>query len=90
VSVLQQQILNLIGSHNMALSEVDVLKPKDPSIVNWDDWPTYTLRKTSIISQLTGESVSLLKAHKDHAVKITGYLDTIASDQAHQSKMASI
>lgn len=79
-----------MGPYNMALSEVDVLKPKDPSIVSWDDWPTYTLRKTSIISQVTGESVSLLKAHKDHAVKITGYLDTITSDQAQQSKIASI
>lgn len=67
----------------MTFSELDVLEPKDPSIENWDDWPTYSLRKTSIISQKTGESISLLKAHKDHAVKITGYLETIDSDQSH-------
>ena len=67
----------------MTCSELDILKPKDPSIENWDDWPTYSLRKTSIISQKTGKSTSLLKAHENHAVKISGFLETIDPDQAH-------
>jgi hypothetical protein len=74
----------------MPISELDVLEPKDPSIRNWDDWPTYVLRKTNIISQKTGEPTSLLKAHRDHAVKITGYLETIDSDQSHLSMLCPV
>ena len=67
----------------MTCPELDILEPKDPAIENWDDWPTYSLRKTSIISQKTGKPTSLLKAHEDNPVKISGFLETIDSDQAH-------
>ena len=67
----------------MLVREDAVLEPKDPSIENCDDWPTYSLRKIKITSHVTGEPVSLLKAHKDHPVKVVGYLEPIDSEQSH-------
>lgn len=73
----------------MTVSEEAVLEFKDPSIKDWDDWPTYTLRKVKVFSQKTGEPGSLLTAHKDHRVRVLGQLDTIDADQSHLSNEGS-
>lgn len=69
----------------MTIPEETVLEFKDPSIKDWDDWPTYSLRKVKVFSQKTGEPASLLTAHKDHSVRVLGQLDTIDAEQSHLS-----
>ncbi|MCJ1467463.1 hypothetical protein MMC07_006088 [Pseudocyphellaria aurata] len=67
----------------MTVSEESVLEPKDPSIENWDDWPTYSLTNIEVLDQLTALPVSLFSAHKDHPVKVIGHLETIDDDLSH-------
>lgn len=71
----------------MAVPEEAVIKPtfkpKNPALINTDDWPTFSLRKGKVVSQESGEPVSLLSAHKDHPVKVTGYLLEIEEDLQH-------
>lgn len=74
----------------MIVSEVSVLEPKDPSIENWDDWPTYCLKSINITSESSALPVSLLTAHNDCPVKVIGHLDTIDSEQSHLSIMNSL
>ena len=64
----------------MAILEEDVLKPKDPSLLNSDEWPTFNLKKINVTSQKTGEICSLLAAHKAHPVLVSGKLDKVDSD----------
>ena len=64
----------------MAILEEDVLKPKDPSLRNSDEWPTFNLKKISVTSQKTGELCSLLAAHKGHPVTVLGRLEKIDND----------
>lgn len=73
----------------MPVSEESVLKPKDPSIENWDDWPTYSLKNIKVLEQLTALPVSLFTAHKSHPVKVIGHLETIDDDQSHLSNICS-
>ena len=61
----------------MAIPEEDVLEAKDPKIKDSDRWPSYTLKKTKILSQATGEPVSLFAANTDHPVQILGILDSV-------------
>lgn len=67
----------------MPVSEESVLEPKDPSIENCDDWPTYSLKNIKVLDQLTGLPVSLLTAHKSHPVKVIGHLEAIDDDKSH-------
>lgn len=64
----------------MAILEEDVLKPKDPSLRNSDEWPTFNFKKINVTSSKTGEQASLLSAHKGHPVTVSGKLDKIDSD----------
>ncbi|CAF9943401.1 MAG: hypothetical protein ALECFALPRED_000294 [Alectoria fallacina] len=64
----------------MAIPEEDVLKPKDASLRNSDEWPTFNLQKISVTSQKTGEVCSLLAAHKANPVIVLGKLEKVDSD----------
>ena len=64
----------------MAILEEDVLKPKDPSLRNSDEWPTFNLKRISVTSQKTGELCSLLAAHKAYPVTVSGKIEKIDSD----------
>lgn len=64
----------------MANLEEDVLKPKDPSLRNSDEWPTFNLKKITVVSQKTGELCSLLAAHKSHPVTVSGKLEKVDRD----------
>ena len=64
----------------MAILEEDVLEPKDLSLRNSDEWPTFNLKKISVTSQMTGELCSLLAAHKGHPVTVSGKLEKVDSD----------
>ena len=64
----------------MAILEEDVLKPRDPSLRNSDEWPTFNLKNISVTSQVTGELCSLLAAYKGHPVTVLGKLEKVDSD----------
>lgn len=64
----------------MAILEEDLLKPKDPSLRNSDEWPTFNLKRINVTSQKTGELCSLLAAHKAHPVTVSGKIEKIDSD----------
>lgn len=61
----------------MAVSEASVLWAKDPFIIDSDNWPVYSLREVNVLSELTGETVSLLTANGDHPICVIGYLEKI-------------
>lgn len=61
----------------MAVSEASVLRAKDPSIADSDDWPVYSLTEVNVFSGLTGETVSLFTANDDHSIRVIGCLEKI-------------
>ena len=61
----------------MSVPEGHVLEPRDPNIERSDDWPEFSIAKVNVVSQSTGKPVSLLSAHKDHPVKVTGRLEEV-------------
>lgn len=61
----------------MAVSEASVLWARDPSIADSDDWPVYSLRQVNVLSELTGENVSLFAANGNHPLRVVGYLEKI-------------
>ena len=72
----------------MATLEDDLLEPKDPSLRNSDEWPTFNIKKIGVTSQKTGEVCSLLAAHKAHPVVVTGKLEKVDSDLLPLSMMS--
>lgn len=61
----------------MAVPEASVLWARDPSIADSDDWPVYSLRQVNVLSELTGETVSLFTANGAHPLRVVGYLEKI-------------
>ena len=59
-------------------------KPKPPALSNSDDWPIFSIKKVKVVSQDTGELVSLLSAQKGHPVKVTGQLCEIDDEYQHR------
>ena len=74
---------------NMPIPEEDVLKQKDPNITDTDEWPSFSLRKVSIVSTRNGQHVSLLEAHKDNSVQVSGQLETVTKDQLRLSRYST-
>lgn len=71
-----------------AASEGAYLKPlvipKDPSLINTDTWPIFALKKVKVVSQDTGQPVSLLAAQKNNPVRVTGQLLEVEDDLQHR------
>ena len=66
----------------MAVREGDVLKPLAPAIRDdIEQWPEFSLRHTRVLSQKTGEIVSLLAANEDHLVRVEGHLEEVDEDE---------
>ena len=61
----------------MALSEEQILEAKDPRIKDSDNWPSYTLKRTKVLSRKTGDPSSLLEANIDNPVQVFGILDDL-------------
>lgn len=66
------------------VNEDVVLQPKDTTITDTDQWPSYAMRQVNIVLQGTSERVSLLEAHAGQPVKVSGKLETIPPEQQHQ------
>ncbi|KAL9131829.1 MAG: hypothetical protein Q9217_000356 [Psora testacea] len=65
----------------MRVSENHVLQPRDSSCQSSDNWPQFALNQVKVISQRTGDPISLLSAHKGNPVKVTGQLEEVDDDQ---------
>lgn len=72
-----------VDETNMAIPEEDILEAKDPNIMDTDKWPSFSLRKVSVVSMRNGQTMSLLEAHQDSPVKVSGQLETISKDELH-------
>lgn len=73
----------IVDEEIMAIPEEDILEAKDPNITDTDMWPSFSLRKVNIVSMRNGQIVSLLEAHQDNPVKVSGQLETISKDELH-------
>ena len=71
----------VLGETIMAVPEEDMLEAKDPDIKDTDEWPSFKLRKVNVVSMGNGQIVSLLDAHQDNPVKVSGHLETIDKDK---------
>ena len=78
-----------VSQKSMAISEEDVVQAKDPNIKDTDEWPSFCLRKVNVVSMRNGQLMSLLEAHQDNPVKVSGQLETVGKDQHHLSTSAS-
>ena len=72
-----------IEYHAMLVNEEILLEPRDPSLQNVDDWPSFPIRNIRVTSQKTGKDVSLLSAHPENAVNVSGKLDQIDDELLH-------
>ena len=67
------------------LPESSVLAPRDPSILNPDDWPEFRLNDATVTlpNGKPNELVSLLLASENHPLTVIGKLEPVAKDLAH-------
>ena len=72
-----------INPNAMLVKEESLLEPRDPSLQNPDDWPTFYIKNIRVTSQKTGEDVSLLSAHPENVVNVSGKLDQIDDELLH-------
>ena len=67
----------------MLIKEEVLLEPRDPSLQNPDEWPSFPIQNIRVTSQKTGKDVSLLSAHPENAVNVSGKLDQIDDELLH-------
>ncbi|KAF2490126.1 hypothetical protein BU16DRAFT_586218 [Lophium mytilinum] len=65
----------------MAVPELDILKPVDPSISNPDDYELFTLSNAQVCNPKTGKPANLLDAYADNPVTVEGKLDPPPREQ---------
>ncbi|KAI9713055.1 MAG: hypothetical protein M1820_001040 [Bogoriella megaspora] len=63
--------------------ESDVLRPKDPSLVDDNDWPEFLLTNAEVHDTKSWEHVNLLHADEHAPVTVTGKLEGLDRSQAH-------
>ena len=64
----------------MSVAEAQLLFQRNLNLKSSDDWPAFSITKAQVVSQQTGELVSLLSAHKGNPVTVTGRLEEIAEE----------
>jgi len=67
----------------MAIPESRVLKAKDPSILDKDEWPQFKLTNVDVYNADETDLVSLLKADDRLPVTIIGSLEELEEEQSH-------
>ena len=73
----------------MFMKEDHVLEPRGSSLSNPDNWPTFNLERISVWSQKTGKKTSLLAAHPENPVRVTGTLEAIDDELLHLGNRTS-
>ena len=85
-SLLSSPTLTYYLGRNEMIShpESKALRPLATSIRGDSDaWPQFVLRGVNVMSQRTGEAISLLSAHEGNKVTVTGKLGKVDRDMAH-------
>ena len=60
----------------MLLPEEKIVRPKSPSVAgNQNAWEIFHLRNVRVLSEETGEPISLLSTRLGKSVKVTGQLE---------------
>ena len=67
----------------MVVKEEQLLEPRNPSLQNPDEWPSFSIKNIRVTSQKTGKDVSLLLAHPENVVNVSGKLDQIDDEFLH-------
>ena len=67
----------------MPLHESEILKPKDPSLTDDNEWPEFLLTNAEVYDAKTGDLVSLIHADEHAPVSVRGKLETPHVSQAH-------
>ena len=67
----------------MPTHESDILKPRDPTLIDDNDWPEFLLTNAEVYDPQTGDFTSLLHADEHAPVSITGKLENVDKSQAH-------
>jgi len=67
----------------MSVLEDNVLQPRKAADVNPDNWAQFNINNIKVTSQKTGGNVSLLSAHQNNPVKVSGKLERIESVLLH-------
>ncbi len=83
VDLITSELEGIVDETIMAIPEESILEAKDPDITDTDKWPSFSLRKVNIVSMRNGQTMSLLEAHQDNPVKVSGQLETISKDELH-------
>ncbi len=83
VDLITSELEGVVDETIMAIPEESILEAKDPNITDTDKWPSFSLRKVNIVSMRNGQTMSLLEAHQDNPVKVSGQLETISKDELH-------
>ena len=71
----------------MLTNEIKLLYIRDPDISSSDEWPAFSLTKAKVVSQQSGELISLLSAHKANPVTVTGRLEEVDEEFASSSTL---
>ena len=78
----------VVANFKMPVPETDLLYARDPSLRSSDEWPAFSLTKARVVSQQTGQPVSLLSAHKASPVVLTGRLEEVNDEYSSSSLLA--
>lgn len=70
----------------MNVREDSVLQPRKDADVNPDNWAQFNINKIKVNSQKTGCNVSLLSAHQNNPVKVSGKLERVDDELIHVGK----
>lgn len=67
----------------MHIREESVLQPRKAADINPDDWAQFNINNIKVTSQNTGIDVSLLSAHQNNPVKVSGKLERVENELIH-------
>lgn len=65
----------------MTSREDNVLKPRDPSLTDENDWEEFSLSEVRILLPGKSRYANLLAASSDNPVQVTGCLDEVEEEQ---------
>ena len=74
----------------ISIKEENLLQPRKASEQNPDDWPQFELKNVVITSNKTGQNVSLLSAHQDNPLKVTGKLQVVEDHLSHLGEAVNL
>jgi hypothetical protein len=75
-------------ANNKPLPELKVLRPRDPTFEDENQWPIFRLRNVEVVSK-DGELANLLHAGPSYPVTLVGTLDNVERSLSHHRKFSA-